>query len=380
MPFGFILPADVFLYASKSMLKLRYREQYFELDAESDYGVFQHLPEDIVNIARTWHSEEQEFTLHTSGSTGKPSKIRFSRVQLTESARMTAKAFGLRQGDTALCCLSTQHVAGFMMVIRAMVLGLELIYTKPSRNPLKDIFVQSKIDFAAFVPLQIQTILKESPALMALINNMKSIIIGGGPVSPRLEVDIDQIKAPVYHTYGMTETLTHVAVRRLNGEKKEKVFRPLKGVQLSLDERGCLVIKSPAINNMIITNDLAVIHADNSFEIIGRIDHVINSAGYKIHAEQLEKRIFPVMDKYFPDRAYFISGVMDDLLGQKAILLIEDAKAANEKMEKFRNALRGILAKYEYPREIVFLDNFARSTLLKIDKNKTLLNLPGNNE
>ena len=155
--------------------------------------------------------------MQTSGSTGAPKPITLTRAQMTASARATGAALGLQPGMRSLVCLPARYIAGRMMLVRGLVLGLDMTVVEPAADPLADLYRAARFDFAAFVPLQLQTLLAGPPHYRAVLDEMQAILVGGAPVSTELEAALARLRAPVYHTYGMTETATHVALRRLNG-------------------------------------------------------------------------------------------------------------------------------------------------------------------
>ena len=226
-----------------------------------------------LQFAHEWLWGSQRFALQTSGSTGTPKPIYLARSQMEASARATGTALGLRPGQQALVCLPTRYVAGRMMLVRGFVLGLSMHVVEPTSDPFATLEVSVRPDFAAFIPLQMQALL--DIALMApsdscysddtaaafryrrLLEGMQAILIGGGPVSESLHNNIQRLSAPVYHTYGMTETATHVALRRLNGPQRSDAFVPLPGVELALDDRGCLAIRGAVTADAWLqTNDM----------------------------------------------------------------------------------------------------------------------------
>lgn len=209
------------------------------------------------------------------------------------SARLTGQTLGLQPGDAALVCLNVRYVAGVMMLVRGLELGLSLTIQEPSGNPLANLDpATDRFAFAAFVPLQLQTILEQTPDKMPILNGMKAIVVGGAATSLALERALQVITAPVYATYGMTETVSHIALRRLNGPDASEVFTALDGVTLGTDERGCLHSTAAATNfEQIQTNDVVELIDPAHFRLLGRADRVINSGGVKIQPERVEQII-----------------------------------------------------------------------------------------
>ncbi|MDM8527155.1 AMP-binding protein [Anaerolineales bacterium HSG24] len=322
-----------------------------------------------------WLSEQDEFILHTSGSTGKPKPIRLHRAQMQASARMTGQALGLQAGDRALVCLSTDYIAGLMMLVRAFELSLDLLVLPPSSTPLANLPDGVTLEFTALVPMQLQKTLTNTPDKLPILNRMKAILIGGAPVSLMLAQQLQAIQSPIYHTYGMTETVSHIALRRLNGPQASDLFIPLPGVTTSLDARGCLTITSVLTNHQpLVTNDLVELHADGAFRWLGRSDYVINSGGVKVQAETVERAIATLLLTYrhgqLAHRRFFVAPLPHAELGQMVVVIMEGAPLSETVEADLRYALleQNMLPKYELPRRFVYLPQFEETSTGKIDR------------
>jgi o-succinylbenzoate---CoA ligase len=326
-----------------------------------------------IDFCQSWLSGRDEFLLHTSGSTGTPKPILLGRSQVLASAEMTIKTFQLASGDTFLVNLNVEFIAGVMMLVRGMVAGANLVIVEPSANPIKNLD-EFSFDFGAFVPYQLQKILEESPEKIAILNNMKAIIVGGSAVNVALEKQIQVIKSPVYSTYGMTETVSHIAIKRLNGDKKEDFFQKLPNIELGINTNNCLNIKGLVTNNDLIqTNDLVEFINQNQFKLLGRIDNVINSGGVKIQLEKVEKIIEAYFENEKINSRFWTAGVQDENLGQKLVLFIESLVEID--FSKLKNWLSHSLTKYEIPKEIFYQNPFLETPTGKIDKKSILKSL-----
>ena len=303
-----------------------------------------------------WIDKETYISVKTSGSTGTPKKIRLEKQHMVNSALATGAFFDLYPGNAALLCLPGDYIAGKMMLVRAMVLGLELDWKAPSLTPLRSI--ETCYHFCAMVPIQLENSLDQ-------IDHIKTLIVGGGPMSENLTAKVQDKKTDIFETYGMTETITHVAVRKVNRGAVD-YFETLPDVKVYSDERDCLVVQAPEIStDVIITNDIVEILSDQRFKWLGRYDNVINSGGVKLIPEQIETKLAALIKDRF-----FISGIPDDQLGQKAILLIEGKEENTEFLGEIKNL--ETLKKYEVPKEILYVDNFVETENGKISRHKTL--------
>ena len=338
---------------------------------------FQNLPiptseyeQKVINFCENWLGGQQNFILKTSGSTGEPKPIKLTRNQMIASAKLTGKTFGLEIGDTALVCLNVEYIAGIMMLVRGMELSLKLIIVEPSGNPFNHLEYH-KFDFLAFVPLQLQNVLIEEKNI-EILNKAKAIIVGGAAVNEVLENKIQKLNVPVYSTYGMTETVSHIAIKQLNGERKSHNFQVLEGVKLGIDERNCLNITAEASNNELVqTNDIVEILNEKEFNLVGRFDNIINSGGVKIQLEKVEKLIENEIKILNPKR-YFAYGIPNEKLGQKLILFVEGKEPNVDVKNAFVDNLKSVLSKYEIPKEIYFVEKFIETPTGKIDKKSVI--------
>jgi o-succinylbenzoate---CoA ligase len=324
----------------------------------------------VINFCQKWQSNQEEFIIKTSGSTGEPKPIILTRNQMIASAELTGETFGLKAGDSALVCLNIEYIAGMMMLVRGMVLDLKLTVIEPSGNPFQEI-KNSIFDFIAFVPLQLENIL-ENEKNIGILNQAKVIIVGGAAVNEVLKQKNQQLNVPVFSTYGMTETVSHIAVRRLNGNSKSENFKVLADVKIGIDERNCLNIISASSNNELVqTNDIVEIISEKEFKLIGRFDNIINSGGVKIQLEKVEKAIEKEIQIFNPKR-YFAYGIADEKLGQKLVLVVETEISDVNLKEIFLSKIKLILPKYEIPKEIIFINSFLETPTGKVDKKANL--------
>jgi O-succinylbenzoic acid--CoA ligase len=248
-----------------------------------------------------------------------------------------------------------------MMVVRAMQHGLDLLTVKPTMNPLERF--DRSIDFAAMTPQQVYTSLIQGQNL----NCIKKLIIGGGEVTQALKDLLQPLNVECFATYGMTETLTHIALQRLNGCDAQSAYECLPDVEVWTDDRSCLVIKTPYLTETIVTNDIVEIIGKNRFRWVGRSDNVINSGGIKIFPEQVEKMIQPLVKGSF-----FLASRPDVSLGERLILILEGEEPDSENKRMMMDGMKSNLAPYHCPKEIVFLPKFVYTETGKINRRKTL--------
>lgn len=308
-----------------------------------------------------WIDDTPIVTVRTSGSTGTPKVITLKKEQMANSAMATGKYFNLHPKSSALLCLPATYIAGKMMLVRALVLGLDLYIVPPNSTPLSGI--DKIFDFGAMVPLQVSNSLP-------FLHQVKTLIIGGAPISDYLREKLRAIDNHSFETYGMTETITHIAVKPLNQILGSIVatdlgFKILPDVEILKDERNCLVINAPKVSDeTVITNDVVELVSDNEFRWLGRYDNIINSGGVKVHPENIEKIL-----SNFINEPFFIAGIDDELLGQKVVLIIEGN--SEEDFLKIVNTIQEF-QKFERPKMVLTSKKFQRTDGGKIQRSKTL--------
>lgn len=311
-----------------------------------------------------WISDKETITVNTSGTTGSPKTITFRKEQFISSALMTCNYFNLTDTTKGLLYLSPDYIAGKMMVVRAFVSGMDLITLEPSDKPL--LGIAEKIDFAALVPLQVQNLMDDEISKKRF-QKIKNVIIGGAPVSPLLEKELENCTNAIYATFAMTETLSHIALRRLSGKQKSDKYFALQGVDFEKDDSGCLIVNAPLVNDSpVITNDVVELYDSTHFKWLGRYDNVINSGGVKIHPEILENKVASII----PNNRFFITSLPDEKLGQKVVMVIErgndfPGKEIIAQVEK-------VLSKYEKPKAYLMVDKFLETPTGKVKKEETL--------
>jgi o-succinylbenzoate---CoA ligase len=318
---------------------------------------------EIGDFILEWLKPSAYLEVTTSGSTGKPKKMMVKKQHMINSAVATGKFFELPAKTKTLLCLPATYIAGKMMLVRAMVLGWELDLVPPSANPLDQVF--KVYDFCAMTPFQLDNSISR-------LHLVKKLIVGGGAVSPRLERMVQSSNSKVYETFGMTETVSHIAAKRLNTKKNRKKpapFKVLPHVHISTDDRNCLIVKAPSVTeDEIITNDVVEILTYKKFLWKGRYDNIINSGGIKLNPEVIERKLTKIIDTRL-----FVTGMPDESLGEKLVLFVEDdfSEELLEQLEKDIRSLKS-LDKYEIPKKIYLIEKFEETPNGKIHRKNTL--------
>ncbi len=320
----------------------------------------------LEDFLSEWNNDSDTVLVHTSGSTGKPKPMMVEKKRMLNSARITCDFLGLKPGDSALLCMSLDYIAGKMVVVRSIERHLHLISVSPSGHPLKD--VEEEITFAAMVPMQVYNTL-QVPEERERLSRIRHLIIGGGAIDAALEQELQSLPGDIaiWSTYGMTETLSHIALRRINGDEASEWYQPFDSVRISQTEEGCLVIDAPQVcAETLVTNDIVEIEPyiynkveKLRFRIKGRKDNVICSGGIKIQIEEVETLLKPHLEKPF-----MLAKKKDGKFGEIAVLLSED-----EDIKRVEATVRRLLSdesekssdykKYKYwiPKEFRYVEH-----------------------
>jgi len=310
----------------------------------------------VLNFINEWQSPSDHLIVNTSGSTGNPKEIKLLKQHIKASAKATVNFFNLKKDDTLLVTLSPDYIAGKMMLIRAIEHQLKIVVAPFSGNPLTN-EIPFPISFAAFVPYQVQQILA-NPISKKRYEAINKVIIGGAKINLTLEKELQQLSNANFATFGMTETISHIALRNIT--KDEPHYTTLQNIKVSLSDKNCLIINAPNINpSTIITTDNVKIINDSQFIWLGRSDLIINSGGIKFNPESIEQKI----EAEIPNHRFYITSEPCDILGEKIILIIE---AGVLDIDRLKLNLQKRLTKYELPKSIYLTSQFKETPTQKI--------------
>lgn len=299
----------------------------------------------IADFLAEWFDDSDTLQVHTSGSTGTPKQLRVEKQRMMNSAMLTLSFLHLREEDTAMLCMPLQYIAGKMVVVRALVGGLNLIPVAPCGHPMQSLS-QTPV-FSAMIPMQVFNSL-QVPEEAEKLSRIRHLIIGGGAVDEELGKQLRSFPHAVWSTYGMTETLSHIALRRLNGPEASEWYTPFSNVSLTLSADQTLIIDAPLVSPIrLVTNDIVEFNPQGQFRILGRKDNTINTGGVKVQIEQVEARLKPLLPFTFQ-----ITAAPDSKFGERIVLLIQSENPVTE--ENLHEAFRQ-LPPYWRPKQIICL-------------------------
>lgn len=326
------------------------------------FGSSEEYIRDIGSFLKEWLDDKATLTVKTSGSTGDAKQISVEKNQMLGSAALTAAYFKFEPGQTALLALPISYIAGKMMVVRALYSDLDLLCQKPNTNPVSLLPNATVIDFAPFTPMQMHKVRDTK--------NIRKILLGGAPLTQDAEKKMQVLQADIFMGYGMTETLSHVALRPINGENRSEAYRVLEGVSIRTDDRGCLIVEAPFLRNPVLTNDVVEIKSKRAFVWKGRTDHVVNSGGVKLFPEEIEKKVASFIFERF-----FFAGLPDEKLGQKLCLFIERETYSDSEKADLIKKITQVVEVYEKPREIYTIPEFKTTSSGKIRRDESIKNV-----
>jgi len=340
---------------------------YSQIRVRNNYSEFEAYFQQSLDICHRWLNGITTLEIKTSGSTGTPKTIELNRDQLISSIEATRVALGLNSKDHALVCINTQYIGGIMMMLRCIEIQMDMTIVYPSSNPLESTI--HIFDFIALVPLQLEKLILNG--FLDQLNKSKVIIIGGAPLIDSIEKKIQSITTPCYHTYGMTETASHFALKRLNGTEKKPYFECLPGVEIQKTKEELLQVRGKITKGKwITTHDRVELISSHSFVWKGREDEVINSGGVKLYIPDLENEINQLFEQRLNQPTFFLSSISDAQLGQKLVMIIEGKPQSN-----LLEYLKGNLKEFHSPKEIYYVDKIPRTETGKIKKKEALKTL-----
>jgi O-succinylbenzoic acid--CoA ligase len=333
------------------------QQHVFDIYASDEYQ------QQVLDFCKRWLQGAQKFLFHTSGSTGVPKQIWIDRKRLEASATATLALLNVSEQDHFLCCLPIQNIGGAMVLIRAMMAKASCTVLQPTLTPLNLLLAQHNFTVASFVPSQLTQL--DDRKICSVFEQIATVLVGGAPIRVSLETQLAACKNTIYHTYGMTETVSHIAVRKIGHESS---FQTLPGISINLNDEQCLCIKAAVTDDKwIATNDVAELISSNQFRIIGRKDFVINTGGVKVPAEVVEALLCSLL----PSGADAIIVPTDDeQFGQVVTAIVSGIDETSPLLPKIQSDLKDKLPPYYAPRKWIFVDQIPYTAAGKPDRKR----------
>ncbi len=329
--------------------------------------------EKVLHFCKLWFNNCQDFTFYTSGSTGIPKPIILSKDQMIISAKQTINWLQLKEGDTILISLYPEYIAGAMLLVRAMVAKMNIILLEPAQDlSLQLDKIDQPIHLASFVPNQWKMLLKNIGfSLNEIFKNAKGVLIGGADLDKFSKLETDKVcDFPVFLTYGMTETVSHIAFQSISLQATE-YLQTLPNVEISQSENGNLIIKAPnTLNIPIETQDLVEIVNTNTFKITGRSNRIINSSGLKVNPVEIENQLYDYFTSKNIKNDFFVAGIPDNFFGELVCIFVEGNILYE--LEDINAFLLQKIQKNKLPKKLLIIPKFIKTDSGKIDQIATI--------
>jgi len=349
-----------------------YPEEY--LIASKQVSSLPDFEKSVITFILDWKSGKERFELKSSGSTGVPKHISLYRNQLIASAKSTLDYLSITGGGRSLLCLDPRHIAGLMMIVRSLVGEMDLYAVSPSANPLLKHNFDPAIDLAAFVPYQVVEILNHDTSLKRF-HKLRNILIGGADIATAMVRKLSGSTSRVYHTFGMTETVSHIALKSMIGVGQNNPYEVMPGIHIGQDERGCLTVTGEVTRGeQIITNDLVEIIDKGKFRWLGRIDQVVNTGGIKVNLNALETRIREILEAEGYAFNFIVDHMANEKLGRQIIFIAESTDVSIDHTW-IRNILKESIDRYEIPKKVFRIKQFPRTKTGKVNRLDILRNI-----
>ncbi len=323
--------------------------QAFYHNCENSYS--ERIEESILEFSKA----DFVLSVKTSGSTGTPKQIAHQKEAVEVSAKRTNSYFNLSENSKVLCPISFDTIGGKMALFRAIVGNYEIHFATPSRVFLNHVNTNIRFDLVSMAPLQLDYLIENE---FNRIDQFKQILLGGSSISSKLEVSCSRLDSKVVLGFGMTETISHIAIREMN----TAVYQTLNGISIESTADGMEI--HDQLNNVIIHSTDVIEKIDNKhFKWLGRNDFVINSGGVKIHPEPIEQRIL----SQFGIHSLLI-GKIDNEFGEKVTLIVEN-QIDDDLFIEITHLIQKEFGKYAVPKQY-FQHSFSYLNGLKLDRKK----------
>jgi O-succinylbenzoic acid--CoA ligase len=323
-----------------------------------DKAILDEIDPEIHKLLSFWKSKENKISVYTSGSTGSPKKINIYKNQMVASAKNTLGYFEIKDNSTFLSCLPLKYIGGKMILIRAILSKSKIVLCKPTVNPINEL--DTEIDFIALTPLQLNSLLEKKN----IFKKIKLAIVGGGLVSKNVISKIQNLTTNCFQTYGMTETISHIALRNLKNCTDKTPYKCLQDVEVRANNKNQLIINSKELEiKNLVTNDKVKILSTKEFLFLNRTDNIINSGGLKINPEEVENKIL----KSLGDNNFFVDKIKNDKFGEEIILIA----LKKIKIDLLIQSIKLLKDKKIHPKKIYIVDKFIFNDNQKIDKLKS---------
>ncbi len=317
--------------------------------------------------------------LFTSGSTGYPKGVKITFQNLEANANAIINLLKIKKENNWLASLPFFHIGGFSIIWRAFSTGATLFL--PDSFSSNDI-LQSVKKYKPHLFSVVSTTLKRLISEVPKYKEIKAIFAGGGPIKAPLMRSAIENGFPTYKVYGSTETTSMVTI--LTPEQvsiaPDSAGKPFDSIELTIqnsNEKGIgeICVKGEQVSvgylgfpvrdgEFFCTGDLGFIDSNGFLNITGRKSSFIISGGENINLEKVKNALLEISGVI--DAEAF--GMADENWGERLVSVI--VVNENFNISEISEHLNSLLSKYEFPKQIKFVEKIPRTPLGKAKINE----------
>ena len=367
------------------------------LGAEADGSLLAAVQDVAADPGRLFGDEPEALAalLYTSGTTGRSKGAMLTRRNLASNAAALVEAWRFTGADNVLHALPIFHAHGlFIAGNTALAAGAGMIFVNRF-DPAPLIAEMAQASVFMGVPTH-YTRLLGSPALTReATRSIRLFVSGSAPLLAETHQQFeDRTGHRILERYAMTETVV-ITSNPYEGERRPgAVGFPLSGVEVRLTdpETGAVVSGSDAVGMIEIsgpnrfagywrnpgktaedvrddgfftTGDLGRFDAQDYLHIVGRAKDLIISGGYNVYPKEVEGEI----DQLPGVQEATVVGLLHPDFGEGVTAFVIPVEGQDPREAELLSQLSGRLARYKQPKRIVFVTEFPRNALGKIQKN-----------
>lgn len=330
----------------------------------------------------------------TSGSSGRPKAAGLTLRNHLACAAATERRMLLGPADRWLASLSTAHVGGVALVIRAAWTGAALVLREGfDVEEVAALAERGEVTHASLVPTMLARLLAlrgSRPAPLTL----RGILLGGDAAAPERIAAAQALDYPLFPTYGLTEAASQVATARPEEARRYPgtVGLPLAGTEVRIGDRDEILVRGPTVmagyvwgngepwktaDGWLRTGDAGRLDDGGRLWVTGRLSHRIVSGGVTVDPSEVEA----VLRLHHAVREAAVVGLSDPEWGERVAAAVvprrldvtggpgpESAEPPGDLEAALEAHCRERLAPAKRPRRVVLARELPRNPNGKVDR------------